>query len=111
MFTEMSVEEKKAFVEKMQSEEMKKRWKYGADMIRSTLICGIIGFIVIILVIVVGKFKWMSNSFNIMMLAFFGCAFTVIDGLVKGYKILNSVVKDASFGQVTYKDYRWYGYF
>ena len=102
MFIDMTVEEKKAFASKMQSEETTKKIKYGKKMLSSTMVTGILGIIAIIIIMSMN----IVSTTVFLPLAGFGALLTIIQGIVKGYKLLNSAIKDASCGQVNYKEYK-----
>ena len=102
MINDMTTEEKRLFAEKMTSGQGQKNLKYGKNRI---IFYGIVGVVGAIGVYIVDSLNLISLPF-FLPLTLFLLVYGVAIQILKGYKAMKNAVKDASYGKVTYKEYK-----
>ena len=102
MINDMTTEEKRLFAEKMTSGQGQKNLKYGKNRI---IFYGIVGIIGAVGLITLKILNIITAPFIVpLVLVVWGYGIAV--QIIRGYKAMKNAVKDASYGKVTYKEYK-----
>lgn len=102
MVKDMTEQEKIEFAQNIYSNKCQKALKYGNRYIKSGFIWGIGGAVAIGAVLALNIFR---ASFFLPLALFMWVDFTGLD-LFRGYRAAIRAVKDASYGKVSYREYK-----
>lgn len=100
MELDLTKEEKIEFVNRLNSKSIQNKLKYGRRYVTSAIfwaICGVISIVILALKIVTSMFFWPV----VLLIWFF-----VIEDFLRGIKALIAAIKDASYGKMSYFQYR-----